>query len=344
MQSAPLWRLPEELVFRHETPLFLWNLHPCNLVPAMAWVAAGSRTRKVLRRSILFPFLALKRAKLARLASVASERGGLVFMDDENLNATSQANGVNLSDGRFLPVPALDPVKTKTASSAEVLNLGWVGRLADFKAPILSYTIRKLADWARLTQKRVLFHLVGDGQFRTELERLEKEIRSPEFEIRFYGDLPVHDLEDILLKNIDLLFAMGTSALEGARLGIPVVLLDVSYAHVQEGYIFRMLGQSGQYCLGRMISSESYEPGNRSLDSILSKLNEDYDALSFKALAYFKANHSLSKVVEDFLNLVNKDQFTYGIAKRESLLRPDPITRFYYELRQKLGLGDYRIG
>ena len=37
------------------------------------------------------------------------------------------------------------------------------------------------------------------------------------------------DTKIFLIKNVDLVMAMGTSALDGANLSIPTVLLDASY-------------------------------------------------------------------------------------------------------------------
>ena len=37
------------------------------------------------------------------------------------------------------------------------------------------------------------------------------------------------EINSFLLQNIDLMFAMGTSALEVAKLGVPTVMVDATY-------------------------------------------------------------------------------------------------------------------
>lgn len=44
-------------------------------------------------------------------------------------------------------------------------------------------------------------------------------------------------LDDFLYNEVDILMAMGTSALEGAKLDISAILLDVCYGKVPDCYI-----------------------------------------------------------------------------------------------------------
>ena len=67
------------------------------------------------------------------------------------------------------------------------------------------------------------------------------------------------EIENFLLLNeIDILMAMGTSALEGARLGIPTILLDIAYNEVRDGYNYQWINERDGFTLGDVINQNHY--------------------------------------------------------------------------------------
>ena len=94
-------------------------------------------------------------------------------------------------------------------------------------------------------------YVIGDG----DCESIVKSFKPRKgLEIRFLGTI-VTNLDEILLEH-DVVFAMGTSALEAAKLGIPSVLMDASYYEFPKDYRYRWLFESEEYVLGYMLPSE----------------------------------------------------------------------------------------
>ena len=63
------------------------------------------------------------------------------------------------------------------------------------------------------------------------------------------------NLEEFI-REFDLIFAMGTSALDAARVGMPVVRLDYSYKLIGSNYRYKFLHQVEGYSLGDRIESK----------------------------------------------------------------------------------------
>src|SRR5205823_7718665 len=124
------------------------------------------------------------------------------------------------------------------------VNVAWLGRLSDFKVHILLYTMQRLARWAEHSGVTVDMHVIGDGPDATLIRN--SSVDHPRFRRTFTGSLTGRDLQRYLIERVDLLVAMGTSALEGARLGIPTILLDIAYGRVKEGYEYKWLFESRQ--------------------------------------------------------------------------------------------------
>ena len=116
-------------------------------------------------------------------------------------------------------------------------------------------------------------------------------------------------LEEFLIK-FDVLFAMGTSALEGARIGMPVICLDYSFKKVDEGYKYKYLYEMSGYCTTERLESHSYHRGNNTMSKILQDLStfKKINEISSKCYCHYKSNHSLiisASVLEKHLSKVN---------------------------------------
>ena len=139
------------------------------------------------------------------------------------------------------------------------------------------------------------------------------------------GTLVGDDLRQALEAS-HLHLAMGTSALEGARWGVPTVLLDFAYGPVPDGYEFRWLADAIDFDLGHQIMRATSGPGSvTSLAAIVAALGRDPMARSAEAFEYCQTRHSVDAGVDAFLLVANASQYRFSdipaVLKQKSWLR-----------------------
>jgi len=104
---------------------------------------------------------------------------------------------------------------------------------------------------------------------------------------------------------------MGTSALEGARLGVPTVLVDAWESEYPSGYQFLWLHETESYLLGeRLWENQDYTKGHSLKDVAETLCNDEMIiSVSNKCIEYCK-KHFLDTVCSDFIDLTNKSVLT----------------------------------
>jgi hypothetical protein len=335
MQSVLPYSMRPELTIRPNTQLIFWNLHPDCLVPSLIPLPylrslqnknfeLYSLLAKTLYRTLI--------RDLREFTDQAIEKKALWFMDQPNLDKTRKYLFNSISDAYFLPVPALESklIKSKILPEKDTLNFTWVGRLCDFKSYILVYTIKKLSSLAFGQKKKIRFSIIGDGPFKREVSNLN--VDHEWFIIEMLGSLNPDVLDSYLLENTDVLTGMGTSALEGAKLGIPTILLDISYFPVKGDYKFRWLHESRNFDLAHDITQYDLKEGNLSLKNMLDDLQNNYQALSTKALDYFLKNHEMKIVLDQFISKVRETEMKFCDIK-PALLNKSIVRKIYDMLR-----------
>lgn len=333
MQSILPATIRPELRPAAETPLFFWTLHPLNLVQTIIpadWGRDLQARHPAWNRRVLDVAMRKHRNAMRELVRSMHARGALAFMDGTTLESTTARLGIELDDPTMLPVSvdmAAGRRRYGLRSAEGTLEVGWLGRLSDFKVHILAYTIRRLSAWAAKTRVRVTMHVVGDGPEAGFIRALAVEHDC--FRMVLIGAMLGQSLDDYLVDQLDLLVAMGTSALEGARLGIPTVLLDVSYGPLRGDYRFRWLFEAERFSLADVVGPHSFSPGNRSLETMLTELRANYASLSDRTYRYCLANHALPTVAARFEELAPRSEFCWGDLSPE--VRRKSATRRAYE-------------
>lgn len=314
MQSILPYSIRSELKILPNTKLILWNLHPNCLVPSLIPFpylrSLQNKNFKLycLLAKTLYPKLI---RNLREFTEQAVAKKALWFMDQSNLDKTLKYLFTNISDVEFVPVPALGSklIKANAFPGKEALNFTWVGRLCDFKSHILIYTIKKLSSIACEKKVKLHYSIIGDGPFREEIRALV--LNNEWFTLEMLGSLKPDALDNYLLENTDVLTGMGTSALEGAKFGIPTILLDISYYPVKGDYKFRWLHESKNFDLAHDITQNDLEEGNLILKQMIDDLLNNYQALSAKALDYFLQNHEMKNVLEKFIFKIKQSEMKF---------------------------------
>lgn len=337
MQAILPATIRAELRPHPDTRVFFWTLHPLNLVQTLLPHDRfrDVQTRRIgLNRLILDTVLRGHRDVMRRVVRAMHDRGALVFMDGTTLESTTARLGLELCDPVFLPVPVgkgVLPRRTCPRSGRPPgLSFAWLGRLADFKIHILTYTIERLSAWARTSRTPVTMHVIGDGPEAPAVGRLRVE--HEHFRLMMAGVRSGAALDEYLVAHVDVLAAMGTSALEGARLGIPTVLLDVAYGPLRGDYKFKWLFEADRFSLGDMVGARSFQQGNRSLERIIEAITGAYQSVADRTYEYCMRHHALDGVAVRFLEAVRRSSFRYCDFPREAL-RKTLVRRTYEWVR-----------
>ena len=231
-----------------------------------------------------------------------NDHNSIYFMDKCNFDITSDFLNLNFEDPNIIPI-CIDvlgeSISHGLVDNKYYLNLCWVGRIEDFKIHILKHTIRNACDFAITNKVRIIFHVVGYGK---DIKTLKSQVSENHFfELVFQGAMNLDDLKSFFNKKVDVLFAMGTSALEGGSIGIPTVLLDASYEEVSNGYKFNWLYESDGSNVGQFIGSSYFKNGKHHFSQIMRSVKYDKKGIGTKCKSYVEKITASRMLVKEFL-------------------------------------------
>jgi hypothetical protein len=336
-QSLNPWAMYRGLRPADDTRLFFWNCHPFNLVPVFPGLRSLMMSRPALGRFFLATLLRRYRTIVRRFIAFLLARRALVFMDRTNLQNTSDYLGIMLPQRDYLPVPAGQPAapvdRTDRDWFRQGLRLAWIGRIADFKYPILSYTLKKLDQICPALGVPLHVVIIGGGEHAGDLAADIGKLRNLRVEMR--GELAVEEIEPFLRNEVDVLLGMGSSILEGARLGLPSLLLDIFYGPVPAGYVFDWLSSREGFVLGDIVPRDQFRPGNQSLLERLREVIADFPAVSGEAKRYYDMAHAPEAVCDRFLAASELSHCFYRDFKSAGFSAGDPVYDRFAALRKR---------
>lgn len=263
----------------------------------------------------------------------ASQQNALVFNDWSGRNQMEQQFQTNFVP-YYLPVileSGKDQPKCKTIGRDEI-NLGWLGRLTADKIFSL-YNLIDNFEAIQISGKKRL-HIIGDGQYYKQIQAYcNSQIKS--IEVIMVGTLqkniPEEQIEEAnicplyqyLSSQVDILFAMGTSVLEGAALGIPSVSVFLDTKRFYENS-FSWIFDAKEYCLGVTNQQKNnYDIPCYTLEEIINTVKKDKTALGERCRQYYQKNHSnLTQNMKTLLTFARDTKLT--IAQHIKLLKYVP--------------------
>lgn len=337
-QAMTPWSLFPALRVPGRARLFFWNCHPFNLVPTMPGLRAPMQSNLTIGRALLRTLLRSYRDRMIRFTRFLLDSEALVFMDRPNVLNTERYLEMSISKPEFLPIFAGDPIAAPISGARNFrrdgLRLCWIGRIADFKIHILRRTLTDLDALQPKLSVPVSFAIVGSGPHERGLRAEAARWRN--LRVEFRGDVPIHAVAPLLQDEVDILFAMGTSALEGASAGVPVVLLDVAYGPVAPGYRYSWLYERDGYTLGDVLAASKPAPANDSLFDRLVAFMLDPEKHRQRTLQYYAENHAPGAAVERFLEQTRRARCYYSDYAAAGFARRDPVYEAFASMRGTL--------
>lgn len=260
-----------------------------------------------------------KRTK-TKVAELLKKTNGICFMDAGCYMAGCDQLKQKFSEN-YMPLYFYTPGrKTYEKETPEnEINLVWLGRFAGSKEMSVYNIIQNFAKYK--TDKKKVFHLIGNGpseqNIRSFARRYDKEIR-----FVFPGILIGDEQVRYLMKNADIGVAMGTSVLNIAALGIPVIVshqYETPFFQDQFLYLPDIYG----YCLATLIKNEKPYPANYGKFTSFNQMLDDVSKngkrkeIGEKCRQFYLENFSsFEKFGQSFVNVVSKTTLTYEMLKK----------------------------
>lgn len=337
LQSMTPWSIFPSLKIHDNAQVFFWNCHPYNLVPTFPGIRNFMYSSSFFTKLMLSTLLISFKIKMRVFLEVLQDNKAIAFMDRTNVEVTQGSLDVKIRSQTYLPV-AIDHCSLEINLSKQELSkeirAAWIGRVADFKVHILLYSINKLSSWAMEHKKKCSFTVIGTGEF---LDFLRSSVQAHDFfELRFVKNLSTNELRDFLKNECDVLFAMGTSALEGASLGVPSVLLDIAYGKIKGDYLFKFLFEETGCVLGDILSSKSFKKDNKSLERILGLLENNFAIVSQQSFEHCKKYHSIEVVTDNLIDCLSSNELTFFRLQKSGVLNPSYAYQIFRILRKKI--------
>lgn len=229
----------------------------------------------------------LKRANI--LARKLNDINSLCYTDSVGRDRTLRQIGINAQKqeyGVIVPIAINVPGRVygkAHENSGDILRIGWVGRVStDFKLiPILD-----LINGLDKEKGKKELTIVGAGDGMPEVQEAARRVG---YEIHFVDNIPYEILGGYISCNFDILFAMGTSALDGAKVGVPTVVISPVRNTDTQVVSYRWIHESKGYSLGEY-PGETFGPKQikKTLEQVLAEYYCHRQCLGDKAYAYAK--------------------------------------------------------
>lgn len=326
MQSTLPYSLYKELVFSDNTRIFYWNLFPYNLIPDILPHLFRNVSYwhkiEVIKKLILITQIGNYK-RLKRFYNLLEIKNAIVFQDNYSKKLLKEFYGSNKNVEDILPVPVNEIEYKYNKRIDGTLELGWVGRLHNFKIHILIFTLQKFKAVAEIQKRSINFHIIGGGP---EEELLDEISDTSYFKVIRLGDMVPRDLNLYLFSKIHLLFAMGTSALEGAKMGIPTVLLDFSFNKIRYEYKFKWLYESEIGDIGHLIDQDEL---GKTATELVEELLKNKEMISKKCFSFCSQHYDIEIICKELISKIEASSLHYKDI--ESNIYKKNICRKIYE-------------
>ena len=238
-----------------------------------------------------------QKAATLKLIKCLEVHDSLYFMDWPNVKAVYDRGG-EIEVIKYLPVPVLSYLRThRNQMPFNGLNITSLGRGNDSEKV---YPIIKVLE--DLNRDKINAKLTIITDVNTMYQQMIKElVPNNQIQIEYVNNLHGEDLDNYLFNYSTLHIAQGTSALEGAKLGIPTVLVDAAREKIPNNYRYRWLYECEDFCLGGEIKNGviPYKNG-RPLKEMIQSISTDagYKKESEACRLYLEKNHSIQVFVD----------------------------------------------
>lgn len=202
----------------------------------------------------------------------------------------------------YLPLYLDLPKSEKTYDvSSTRLNLSWVGRIdLSMKYHCVVYLIQQFEFIKKNPKyKDVTLIIIGDGAGGEKIRNLCSSSHYNK-DIKLIKSIPYNDLHSYMLKNIDVVFAHGTTCLESASLAIPTVCLDAGIYEFKSGYKFKWLFTRDKYDVGKTEFNAEFSGRGITLAETIEQVIKQRSLMSELSYDVVSSQYDQNLVLEKF--------------------------------------------
>jgi len=233
-----------------------------------------------------------------------------VFMDKHGLNESINIfrNNYIVNKVNYLPIPIKiekNYYKNNIHKSNfyKKINISYVGRGSNWKVKPFIKFINDL-NVIDIGDTQIIFHIITQEP-QNYKEQIEKIKCSENISFLYQENIFGEEYKKYLQKNIELHIAMGTAALDGASMGIPTIVIDMTLTEMPKNYKYRWLFETDDYDLGHDANKYYNTNGHEFTEIINPFMNNEIDSietLSKKCFYYVKENHEISIIANNLKN------------------------------------------
>jgi glycosyltransferase involved in cell wall biosynthesis len=329
LQSNHLIKPVKNIELNSDVKLFFWQLHPVSPYVLFPYFSTINLDSQIVHTIFYKHFVATN-----TLIRKAMEKSAYYFMDQSNIDSSKK-----VYDGKEFEILPLfmgtqSPIKWINRDNKAQLKIIWFGRLElGFKSNILE----RLIEDANNYNAKIVLTIIGDGDAQPELEELCRSKKN--LKVEFLGSLLGAELENTLL-DCNIVFAMGTCAVQAASYGVPTVCLDFSYSKISNNYRYRWLHETSGHSLGYLMVGDNFPKENQyTFEQLITAVQSNPVLISEKSSAYIADNYmkdvehyiqtfESSKLKPDELDVIYKNHKIAFLMHRLGAIKTNIISRF----------------
>lgn len=262
-----------------------------------------------------------RKVKFETLMRTVSLHNGYCFMDSSNFFAIERLYKFNF-DHVYVPVTVsdnLDSALPICEISKDRLRIGWLGRLDRDKI----YSVKNILDNLQAMDFDIPidFYIIGDGNAKN---LIQYNTYTPQIRFIFTSYLYGEERNCFIRENIDIMIAMGISAIDASMLGVPTVLPLVSPVSFNDNK-FLYIYDTKDYSLGWNVNDlKKAGCKYKTLEHIINEIYCDSNKKSIvgkRCKDYVITNFSVAKGTEKLLAAVSRSTLTVPKILKNSLVR-----------------------
>lgn len=188
------------------------------------------------------------------------EKKSIIISDEPGLNfELKDLKNINIDKNKFIYPIIIDKEERlyfdlNKNKNSDLIRLTWVGRVdRDFKYMSIVRLIQDIKNFVKKNNsKKIELTIIGKGEVIDEVLEI---IEQSSIEFKHIPFVEYEKLHTTIVSCTDILFAMGTSALDGAKIGVPTVIihpLRENQTHYPL-YPYRWIFETKGYTMGEMV-------------------------------------------------------------------------------------------
>lgn len=259
------------------------------------------------------------------ILSLINSKSGIISMATI-INIVWKNNfNIEIPDSHTIPLPSFSVVKNTDSKRINTKKIIWIGRIVDFKIPSLCAMIDYVSN-----HKDYTLTIVGDGN----LAKIKKYIKSNSLDssrLFFVGEISYENLDEII-RNHSIGYAMGTSLVELAKYGIPVIIALANYKHtlfkrrICGGLFFDQL----KGCDGSELQIVSENTITTTIDNTIKLIEDDYLLAANSCYLFAKNNFSMEQNFDAYYKIISQTKMLSTQEKQIDIPYSSKFRRYLF--------------